>query len=167
MTTLGGNQDHTAGSTATIDSCRTGIFQNLDGLHVAHIESESRLLRNTIYHVQRTHAAQVTCAADKDLRSFTRSTASFRHAHTGCQTLQGLSDRLGRERLYILGAHRRDSTRHVGAFLRTIAHHNDIFQDLTILLKCHVIHCATVRHGNRLRLIADIGDHNLLARLNI
>ena len=57
MTTLGGNQDHAAGCTATVDSCRTGIFQNLDGLYVAHVEGEPCLLRDTIYHVQRTHAA--------------------------------------------------------------------------------------------------------------
>ena len=164
---LSGDQDHAAGCSATVDSCRTGIFQNLNRLHIAHIEVKAGFLRYSVHYIQRTHAAQVARAANQDLSPFSRSTASFRHAYTCRQTLQRLRNGLGGERLDILGAYRGDRTRHIGAFLSTVSYHDNVLQQLAILIQRHVIYGPNIGYRDRLSLISDIRDDDLLARLNV
>ena len=88
-TFLGGNDNHTIGSARTVDSRGRCIFENIDTLHVVHVD-----------HIQR-HIGRYTVDNQKRVTVVDRTYTSDFHAHvtargsgrndlqTGCPTLQG------------------------------------------------------------------------------
>ena len=65
LTSLGGDDDHTVGSTATVDRGRGSILQHLDTLDIITVELvHARLGRHTIYNIKRIVVVQGTDTTD-------------------------------------------------------------------------------------------------------
>ena len=70
LTLLGGDDDHTVGSTRTVDTGRGGILQHLDALDVVTIQFvHARLRGHTVDDVQRVVVVQRTHTTDANLGS--------------------------------------------------------------------------------------------------
>ena len=168
LTALGGDQNHTVGSTATIDRSCGSVFQHGDALDVVRVEHRNRVRRvrevrvvtavdgDAIDNVQRTATSvDRTDTANANLRSRARLTRGLRHLHTGELTAEHLIDRNRGDVGNFSGADRGDTTRLGFAALCTIGH-NHHFVKRALFVGKHDAHVRTSRHLDRLH--ADIRD---------
>ena len=131
---LGGDDDHTVGSTRTVDRGRGGILQHLDALDVVTVQLvHAGLGGHTVDDVQRVVVVQRTDTTDA-YRGSTRQVTVGRDVHARHTTLQGLH----RVVLVLLGqladADYRDGTRQVGLALGGITRHHHLVQREGIVL---------------------------------
>ena len=138
-TALGGNDDHSIGSTRTIDSCRRSIFQNLHTLNVFRIDAlQTGFTHHAVHHIKRFVALiDGIRPTDTDFYRTARNTVAH-HIDTGYTTLQGITHLRNRLRLESLAVHHRHSTCHISLAHRTITDDYHFVQRLCVFFQDNV-----------------------------
>ena len=90
LTTLGSDNNHTVSRTGTVDSCRSGILQNLHRSDIIGIDTIDTFQRNTVYNIKRSHTfgRESGSTTNFDRRRFTGLSGTGHHLYTGSSTLQ-------------------------------------------------------------------------------
>ena len=160
LTTLGGDDDDTIGTTGTIDSGRRCILQYLHRLNVGWVDVEGRTVCHTIHENQRIIGSQHRTGTTKiDAHSRTRLTTALLQVHARNLCLH----RLHRiRRSYILQVIRLDrshGTREVAFLNDTIADDNQLIQRVVVLFHYNRNSVLTT-YLHRLFLISNIRKLN-------
>ena len=134
LTFLRGNDNHTIGSTRTVDTGRGGILQHLNRLDIIAIQLMHTSLRGyTVNDVQRVVVVQRSDTTNANGGSTRRITIG-RDVHTRHTTLHGLDGVVLVLLSQIRGTHRRDGTRQVGLALAGITcYHHFLYHQCVIL----------------------------------
>ena len=178
LAALGGDDDDTIGSAATVDRGRSGVLQNLHRLDVVHVKGvEGRSGGHTIDNVERILVGvERTNTTDADGSGGSRRTIGS-DGHTGNLTLEG-AHRVGVARgLEALGLHNSNRTGEVGLTLSGITGDHNFFEQLVILGEdhvhvgsscedlCHITHEAELELCARLDLqrevTVEVGDRTI------
>ena len=113
LASLGGNDDYTIGSTASVDTGRCGILQHLDALDVVTVQFvHTGLCGHTVDDVERVVVVQRTDTTNSDCRT-TRGRTVGRDVHARHTTLHGLDGVVLVLLGQIGGRHHRYGTRQV------------------------------------------------------
>ena len=173
-TFLRGDDNHTIGSTATIDSGSRSGFQNgkrLDISGVHHRERVSHTLDTIVIHSQTidnnersVRSVERSTTTDGDITSTTRGTIGSNNRNTRNLTLQHVL-RVGHETLvHIIGLDSGNSTGSIAFFHNTITNDNDFFEELIVFSQANS-HIS--RSGNREGLITHVRNLQLRPRVHV
>ena len=158
LTLLGGHEDDTVGTAATVDGGCRGVLQNVDRLDVAGVQrlnAGSRHEGHTVDHVERLVAlVERTLTADADRTELTRALVGG-DVDTCCLALQGLEGVVHRTVVQLLFANVDHRACDVALLLRTITDDDHLVEQLTVFLQRDV-DSRLAGHGHGLRRIADI-----------
>ena len=162
-TFLGGDDDNTIGSTATIDTCGCRILEHLDGLDVVRVQLvHTRLGRHTVDDIQRVVVVERTHTTYSH-RGSTRGSTVGCDVHARHLALQGFHRVVLLLFLQVFGTDSTNGTRQVRLALSGITRHNHFFQHLVVLLE-HDIHTHSCLHT--LRHKPHVGDTQYRTRSN-
>jgi len=155
-TFLGSNDNHTVGSTRTVDGSSRSILQNLDGLCIRRIEINTRVCNHTVNNPQRRVIAQGTDTANFNRGIFACPTATA-YVNTGCQALH-LADQCSCSAfLHFLGINHGNRSGQVGLLHRLITDDNHFFQRFRVIFHHHAQGSSLI--DNFLRKHTDIREN--------
>ena len=165
LTTLGGDEHDTIGTTATVDGGRGSVLQHVDALDVAGRNIGDAADGETVYYIKRCVVAgdrTTTTHADDDLGVG----VALRHgdAHTSQLTLHGLNRRSHRHRHEFCVAYRRNRTRHVLALYGSVSDSHHFVKHVGIFLQLDS-HLAFLGNDHFL-LVTHISDFELFSFRN-
>ena len=138
LLTLGSHENHTVGSTRSVNGRRRCILQNCDTLDVIRIDVGETLhcIHHTVDHDERVVSGRNgSCTADTDGRSSARLTAETHDVHTGDTALKGLVRRNSNRRDHLVHLHDSDRTGQVALGSSTITDHDRLFNHLIVKFK--------------------------------
>ena len=144
-TLLGGDDNHTVGTAATVDSGGRGILQDVHRLDVGRIDvAQLAHEGNTVEHNQRVVAGRERAlATNADLHFGTRLRTGLRHHHTGHAALQSLGGVGGCNLIQFLTANVGHRTRYGLATLRTVTNHHHLVHHMAVFLQHNVREVGT------------------------
>ena len=168
LTALGGNEDYTIGTAATVDGGRRGVFQDGDVLDVVRWNIADALYGETVNDVKRVvRLGDRTTTTDADLHLCIRRTFSCGDLHTWHLTSQGLRGISNRYGLQCLTVHCGYRTCQVLLLHRTVTDDDDVVQCGGIILERNV-NLTLARNVNLFGLHTDVGDDdNMAASLQV
>ena len=140
LTALGCHKNNTVSTTATIDSGRRGILQNVDALDIAGVQrlNATGLKRHTVNNVERAPASRDrTLATDSDATQSTRTLAGG-DVHTGCLTLQCFESIVHGLGVQFLLTHTSKGTGHVALTLYAITYYHNLVEHLLVLFESDI-----------------------------
>ena len=151
-TALCRHHNHSIGSTWTINSSRSRIFQNFNRLHIRSIDRRQTTgYGKSIYDNQRfTICGNGTRTAYPDRRSHTHFRCLIRNRQSSHSTLQGSSDITHRSINQLLTFQLWNRTCQMRFRLCTVTDYHNIIQHLRIFFQRHIHNCT---FANRFRLI--------------
>lgn len=153
FTFLRGDKHYTITGLSTIDSSRSGIFQNFHRGDVVRIDAADIAQANTIYYVKGIgrHIGGITTHAHR--RTAARSCRGLDYLHTGSLTLQGGRGVADGTVLHVLCFHLRNGSRHGAFLLHTVTYYHHFVQRLAVFFQYDVHHT-----GNGLFLLGYVTD---------
>ena len=165
--TFGCHQNHTTGSTRTIDGSRSSIFQYGNGFNIFginHIQvafyvinQNQRLDGITIRTVTIFYTYRIS-TANLERLSLTGGISTAGNKQTGNSTLQRIGCLCQRTvSHHFIHLYRSNSTGQVGFFLRAITDNNYLIQCFGIFLKNN-LNSFSITDSHYLRFITDISD---------
>lgn len=135
---LGGHDHHAVGTTATVDGCGRGVFQNFCAGYVAGRQEGDVVGDHSVHHIYRRCPVHGSDTADAHLGTRAGTARKRIDRHAGCLTLKGVGQRCGRRFLKIFGGDRAYRTGHVALFHSTVTYHDHFVKSLRAG-KLHVI----------------------------
>ena len=135
----GGDDDHTVGTTGTVDSGGRGILQDIHRLDVGGVDiRKSAHEGDTVEHDQRVvRGSQRALTTDTDLHLGTWLRRCLCHQHTSNTTLQGLSGVGCSHLVQLLTTNVGHRTRHSLTTLGTVTDNHHFVHHVTVFLKIH------------------------------
>ena len=144
---LGGDDNHTVGTARTVDGRGRGILEDVDALHVVHVDHVQRHIgRHTVDNQKRVAVVNGTDASDFHTHVAARGPAR-NYLQTGGPTLQGGSEARRRLTGQIFGGDLRDSSRQVAFLLDTISNDYNLVEHLVVLVHDNLHRALSVHIG--------------------
>ena len=140
LTSLGGYENHTVGTTCTIDSGSRSILQYLDALDVLRVDiiDTTVLDDHTIHYIERiTFGTDRALTTDGDATYCTRA-LRIGDIHTGSLTLHTLQGILYRHSCQVLGIQVGQGTGYIALALHTITYYYDFIQSLVVFQQSYL-----------------------------
>ena len=134
LTTLRCHQHHAVGSSATIDSCRCCILQNLHRLYIRRVQVvDTTIHRHAVNDIQRIRAVHRSYTTNAHFRVRVRLSRRLRDLHARHLSLQCILNTRWLGQVQVVAAHFRDGSRHHAFLLYAVAHHHHVLQHFRIL----------------------------------
>ena len=166
LTLFGGDENHTVGSSRTVDGTTGSILQHVDTLNVGRVQVVDVTTAHTVNNVERLGVAIGTSTADGNLEAVARLTRIGLDANTGALALQGTKYLCGVQFSNVLTLHFYSSTGHEFLLLHTVTHDYHFFKLSVVFLHGHV-DSRLIANCNLLCQKADVADHQRSTGLHI
>ena len=158
LASLGGNHDDTSRGTATIDSCRRCILEDIDTVDIVRVEEVHVVANYTIDNIQwLSLLVDRSLSTYLDVESCTCPAARLCNVDTRYATLQRLGKVRGTTSGNLVGVDRCNRTCYVTLAHRTVTNDNDLVESRIIVFEDNVPRLLP-SHFNFLWFAADVAE---------
>ena len=135
-TAFSSNQNHTIGTTTTVNGCRRRVFQNLHRLDILGRKERNVRSNHSIHNIKRIVTSQRRTDTANTYRSgLSRLTGRGSNRYTGSTSLQGLVQTRHRRLHQFIRTHGSHRTRQVRFLHRTVTDGDELFEHRVLRLE--------------------------------